>query len=118
DGNYTLEAPTVQGSGTITATATDKSGNTGAASSVNYLASLVGVTITGLVDGFPQVGAVLTAVSDCGSSACRAGLTWQWQIEDGVGSGNFVDIGGATSVTYLPAREDQKKRVRVIVAPL
>ncbi|HDO1318488.1 inverse autotransporter beta domain-containing protein [Aeromonas veronii] len=118
DGNYILEAPTVQGSGTITATATDKSGNTGPASSVNYLASLMGVTITGLVNGFPQVGSVLTAVPDCGSSACRAGLIWQWQIEEGVGTGRFVDIAGATSVTYLPVREDQKKRVRVIVAAL
>ncbi|WP_421307470.1 inverse autotransporter beta domain-containing protein, partial [Aeromonas veronii] len=36
DGNYTLEAPTVQGSGTITATATDQSGNTGPGTSVNY----------------------------------------------------------------------------------
>ncbi|WP_421258977.1 inverse autotransporter beta domain-containing protein [Aeromonas sp. 600886] len=118
DGNYSLEAPTVQGSGTITATATDKSGNTGPASSVNYLASLMGVTITGLVNGFPQVGSVLTAVPDCGSSACRTGLTWQWQIEEEVGTGRFVDIAGATSVTYLPVREDQKKRVRVIVAAL
>ncbi|MBW3831257.1 inverse autotransporter beta domain-containing protein [Aeromonas hydrophila] len=118
DGNYSLEAPTVQGSGTITATATDKSGNTGPASSVNYLASLMGVTITGLVNGFPQVGSVLTAVPDCGSSACSTGMTWQWQIEEGVGTGDFVDIDGATSVTYLPAREDQKKRVRVIVAAL
>ncbi|EZH76344.1 Ig-like domain-containing protein, partial [Aeromonas hydrophila] len=41
DGNYTLEAPTVQGSGTITATATDKSGNTGPATSVNYIDSTV-----------------------------------------------------------------------------
>ncbi|MFB2862501.1 inverse autotransporter beta domain-containing protein [Aeromonas sp. MdU4] len=118
DGNYTLEAPTVQGSGTITATATDKSGNTGPASSVNYLASLMGLTITGLVNGFPQVGSVLTAVPDCGLSACRTGLTWQWQIEEEAGTGRFVDIAGVTSVAYLPVREDQKKRVRVIVAEL
>ncbi|WP_421307195.1 hypothetical protein, partial [Aeromonas veronii] len=115
---YTLEAPTVQGSGTITATATDQSGNTGPGTSVNYSATLVGVTITGLINGFPQVGSVLTAVPDCGLSTCQAELTWQWQIEDGVGSGNFVDIDGAIGVTYSPVREDQKKRVRVVVVSM
>lgn len=115
DGNYYLEAPTLQPRGNVTVTVTDKAGNTGPATTADYIVTAAGVTISGLFNGFPQVGYALTAVPDCGLSECPSGQSWQWQIEDEIGSGNFIDIIGANSITYTPVREDQKKRVRIVL---
>ena len=79
------------------------------------------VTVTGYVDGHPQVGADLTAEAICASgSACDpAKLTYQWQIETAEGSGVFSDITTAgTNSTYKPLNTDQKLKLQVIVNEL
>ncbi|WP_219295877.1 inverse autotransporter beta domain-containing protein [Aeromonas veronii] len=114
-GNYYLEAPTLQPTGSITIKVTDNAGNTGPATTTNYIVTTTGVKISGLFNGFPQVGSALTVLPDCGLSECPSDQSWQWQIEDEIGSGKFIDISGANSITYMPVREDQKKRVRVVL---
>jgi hypothetical protein len=73
----------------------------------------LGVTINGLVGGSPKVGSVLSADAACEGS-CGT-LTYQWQIESAVGSASFVDIAGATSQTYTPLKDDQKRQIQVVV---
>ncbi|TGC04377.1 hypothetical protein CRG93_26485, partial [Escherichia sp. E2593] len=63
------------------------------------------------VTGVPVVGNTLTATMPC-STDCNA-LTYQWQREDQAGSNNYVDIPGATAMTYVPSTADQKRKVRV-----
>lgn len=92
---------------------TADSGNTGGVD-VPVNGTVLAVTIDGLVAGFPQVGTPLTAVSTCQGGSC-SNLTYQWQIETAIGSGVFVDINGATSVSYTPQGGDQKRKIQVIV---
>lgn len=66
---------------------------------------------TVIVSGNPIVGETLTATLTC-TTACGA-TTYQWQIESVPGSDNWSNITGATGMTYRPAKEDQKKRIRV-----
>lgn len=63
------------------------------------------------VTGVPVVGNMLTATMPC-RTGCNA-LTYQWQREDQAGSNNYVDIPGATAMTYVPSTADQKRKVRV-----
>ncbi|TPG65700.1 ZirU family protein [Pseudomonas arsenicoxydans] len=71
---------------------------------------LVSVAISGFVGGFPQVGAPLTATASC-VATCGT-VNYQWQIEDSIGSGNFVDL--ATGPTYTPVKGDQKRKIQVV----
>ena len=64
------------------------------------------------ITGNAIVGQTLTATPTC-DAACDPAITYQWQIEDGIGSGNFVDIAGQTSATYVVVRTDQRKTIRV-----
>ena len=59
------------------------------------------------------VGTTLTATPTC-IVACGNEITYQWQIEDAVGSGTYADIAGATSATYTPVREEQKRNLKVV----
>ncbi|WP_282875981.1 ZirU family protein [Pseudomonas peli] len=59
----------------------------------------------------PLVDQELKAVPTC-VAICAPGLSYQWQIESAPGT--FVDIGGATSSTYLVKRSDQRKAIRVV----
>jgi hypothetical protein len=72
------------------------------------------VVVTGEVGGYPQVDTALTATATCAGGTCT-GVTYQWQIETGVGTNTFTDISGATSSTYTPVRTDQRLRVQVVV---
>ncbi|MHA7847977.1 ZirU family protein [Serratia sp. D1N4] len=72
------------------------------------------VEVTGEVGGYPQVDTALTATATCAGGTC-IGVTYQWQIETGVGTNTFTDISGATSSTYTPVRTDQRLRVQVVV---
>ncbi|MFZ1875091.1 MAG: ZirU family protein, partial [Chania sp.] len=72
------------------------------------------VAVTGEVGGYPQVDTALTATATCAGGTCT-GVTYQWQIETGVGTNTFTDISGATSSTYTPVRTDQRLRVQVVV---
>ncbi|NTZ47754.1 LysM peptidoglycan-binding domain-containing protein [Lelliottia aquatilis] len=67
------------------------------------------------ITGRPVVGDILTATPTCQGGTCGT-LTWQWQIENGVGSGVYGDIPGATSHTYTPVNGDQKRKIRVKVS--
>ncbi|HCR3448524.1 TPA: hypothetical protein ON570_002113 [Citrobacter werkmanii] len=64
------------------------------------------------VTGNPVVGETLTATATC-TTACGGKVDYQWQIEDAVGSGQFVDIAGANNSTYQPTKDDQRKAIRV-----
>ncbi|AHG21535.2 hypothetical protein Z042_19430 [Chania multitudinisentens RB-25] len=72
------------------------------------------VAVTGEVGGYPQVDTALTATATCAGGTC-IGVTYQWQIETGVGTNTFSDISGATSSTYTPVRTDQRLRIQVVV---
>lgn len=81
--------------------------------------SLVSVAVSGYATGTaPQVDSLLAAIPVCVSDCVTA--NYQWQIEDAVGSGNFVDTAGAPRATYLPVRGDQKRMIQVVAsnAPL
>lgn len=45
------------------------------------------------------------------------GTSYQWQVEDTVGSGTFSDIPGATGKTYVPVDADKGKKLVVKVTP-
>lgn len=77
--------------------------------------TVTAVTVSGEVGGFPQVDSALTATATCAGGACT-GLTYQWQIETGVGSDTYTDISGATANTYTPVRTDQRLRIQVVVS--
>lgn len=89
----------------------------GTAAAVNIAAEddVVSVAITGFdaSTGFPIVGAALTAAPSC-VGQCGT-LNYQWQIEDNIGSGNYVNIKDATSDTYALGKEDQKRKIQVVV---
>lgn len=77
--------------------------------------ALVSVAVSGYINGTtPQVGSLLTATPTC-VSTCGT-VNYQWQIEDAVGSGNFVDIAGATNATYMPLKDDQKRMIQVVAS--
>ncbi|PHI32609.1 hypothetical protein CRN84_05595 [Budvicia aquatica] len=73
------------------------------------------VAITGDVGGYPQVDSILTATATCAGGTCN-GVTYQWEIETGLGSNTYSTISGATSNTYTPVRTDQKLKVQVTVS--
>lgn len=77
---------------------------------------VVSVAITGGTgtSGAPIVGDTLTATPACAGGTCGAGITYKWQVEDGVGSGNYVDIGGATNSTWQVSTATQKRKIQVI----
>lgn len=74
---------------------------------------LTSATVVNVI-GNPVVGETLTASAICGSTC--GPLTYQWQAETVTGSDSYVDIAGATGVTYQPVKEDQKKKIRVVVS--
>ncbi len=83
--------------------------------------SVYKASISGLVNGVPQVGAELTADALCVSGACDlTNLEYKWQIEGrapvtGDGTGVFTDIPGATSQKFTPTKDMQKLKVQVVV---
>lgn len=77
--------------------------------------TVMAVTITGLINGFPQVDSPLTADATCQGGSC-SNLNYQWQIETAIGSGVFADIAGATQSTYNPVGGDQKRKIQVVVS--
>lgn len=77
--------------------------------------TVTGVTVSGEVGGYPQVDSVLTATAVCAGGACTT-VTYQWQIETGLGTNTFTDISGATGNTYTPVRTDQRLRIQVVVS--
>ena len=77
--------------------------------------ALLSVAVSGYIAGTtPQVGTLLTATPTC-VGTCGT-ITYQWQIEDAVGSGNFVDISGSNAATYMPVGGDQKRKIKVVAS--
>ncbi|HCR3448523.1 TPA: inverse autotransporter beta domain-containing protein [Citrobacter werkmanii] len=118
-----LGTVTDNGDGTYTATLT---GTTAGIANLTAIVNgsafgvpSVQVTLTAVVQtvvvitGNPVVGETLTAT--CNGGACSGTQTFQWQIEDAVGSAHFVDIAGATHDTYAVQRGDQRKKIQVQV---
>ncbi|WP_415761002.1 ZirU family protein [Pseudomonas sp. CP4] len=94
-----------------TATAAGSSGG-GIAPPGSVIDPVGAVVITGADgNGNPIVGTPLTATPTC-VSTCGT-VNYQWQIEDAIGSGNFVDISGETSSTYRPTKNDQRRIIKV-----
>ncbi|UCQ55545.1 ZirU family protein [Edwardsiella tarda] len=81
---------------------------------VTFVSVLTRVSVAGLVNGYPLVGSSLAAEVRC-ATGCPTSLTYQWQIEDAINSGSYIDISGATSPTYMPLGADQRRRIQVIV---
>ncbi|EFH7843629.1 hypothetical protein GJ336_19725 [Escherichia coli] len=66
------------------------------------------------VSGAPVVNDTLTATPTC-TKACSV-LNYQWQVEDSVNSGKYIDITGATNSTWNVTKETQKRKVQVVVS--
>ncbi|RZM92081.1 MULTISPECIES: ZirU family protein [unclassified Escherichia] len=66
------------------------------------------------VSGAPIVNDTLTATPTC-TKACGV-LNYQWQVEDSVNSGKYIDITGATNSTWKVTEETQKRKVQVVVS--
>ncbi|WP_338131892.1 ZirU family protein [Edwardsiella tarda] len=81
---------------------------------MTFVSVLTRVSVAGLVNGYPLVGSSLAAEVRC-ATGCPTSLTYQWQIEDAINSGSYIDISGATSPTYMPLGADQRRRIQVIV---
>lgn len=77
---------------------------------------VISVAITGGsgTAGAPVVNDTLTATPTCAGGTCGANVTYKWQVEDAVGSGNYVDIAGATSSTWQVTTATQKRKIQVI----
>lgn len=91
-------------------------GPIGSSSAIAVVAGdeVLSVSITGIgVSGFPLVGEELTAQATC--TATCGPLNYQWQIEDAIGSGVYIDITGATSATYTPTKDNQKHKIQAVV---
>jgi hypothetical protein len=71
---------------------------------------LVSVGLT----GNPIVNDTLTATPVC-LKAC-SGVTYEWQLETAVGSGNYATIAGETGATYSPKGTDQRRRIKVVAS--
>ncbi|ENK6005568.1 TPA: inverse autotransporter beta domain-containing protein [Salmonella enterica subsp. enterica serovar Orientalis] len=76
-----------------------------------FLDVVAGLSVS--ISGNPVVGEELKAATVCNTNC--SGLTYQWVIEDKVGSGHYVPISGATQITYKPVASDQKRRIEVTV---
>lgn len=77
--------------------------------------TVVSVAITGFTTGTtPLVGTQLTATPTC-NVTCDGNQTYQWMIETTPGSGNYSAISGATTSTYTPTKDDQRRMIKVDV---
>ena len=68
-------------------------------------------------DTTPTEGSQLTA--NVGTLADANGfnpasVTWQWQVETGVGTGVFTNIVGATNANFTPGQAQVNRQVRVV----
>ncbi|KRW57822.1 ZirU family protein [Pseudomonas sp. TTU2014-080ASC] len=75
--------------------------------------TLTHLSLSGLVDGYPNVGQTLTANVSCVSTCAE--LVYTWSIESAVGSNTYTVITGATGKTYTPLKGDQKRRIQIVV---
>ena len=76
---------------------------------LNSTAPYVGETVT--VD--PKFSDIDGDVEDTSAT----GTSYQWQVEDTMGSGTFSNISGATGKTYVPVDADKGKKLVVKVIP-
>lgn len=67
------------------------------------------------ISGTAEVGKKLTAAATC-HDTCGSNVTYQWQIQDAVGSGSYTDIPSATTKEYTVLGKDQKKKIKVIAS--
>nr|WP_238340039.1 inverse autotransporter beta domain-containing protein [Citrobacter sp. NCU1] len=70
-----------------------------------------GMTVA--IAGNSGVNGTLSAIVSCGTP-CGV-LAYQWQRETSPGSDSWSDITDATTETYIPQKEDQKKKIRLLV---
>ncbi len=69
------------------------------------------------VSGTPKVGAALTADYTFSSDYDAEDRSiYQWQQDNG-GNGNFIDIAGETSRTFVPTYDNVGNKIRVLVTP-
>ncbi|GLS31382.1 Ca2+-binding protein, RTX toxin-related [Mesorhizobium albiziae] len=82
--------------------------------------SLVNDPATGapaISDTTPTEGSQLTASVGTLADANGfnpANVTWQWQVETGVGTGLFTNIAGATNANFTPGQAQVNRQVRVV----
>ena len=70
-------------------------------------------------DTTPTEGSQLTATVGTLADANgfnAAGVTWQWQVETGVGTGVFTNIAGATNANFTPGQAQVNRQVRVVAS--
>ena len=124
DSSFTISSSTGQimvGTGTmldfedkasyvVTVSATDPDNDS---DTISVTVTVVNVDEDGIVtimpDTTPQVGTELTASLEDPDGGV-ANLTWQWQKDDG--QGNYVDIPGATMMSYTPVMADDDSRLQ------
>ncbi|WP_191624637.1 Ig-like domain-containing protein [Pseudomonas fluorescens] len=103
---------TLAGNSQVTATTNSVSQTV----TLTFVASLDAIAITGLVAGFPQVGVPLTVTPSCSGGCSSLGIDYRWQKETAPDSGSYADISGASTSTYLPLKEDQRRQIRVLAS--
>ena len=72
-----------------------------------------GTLLSVAITGSAVVAGTLTATPTC-PGTCAGNITYQWQLETGVGTGIYANIAGATAGTYSPVRTDQRRRIKLI----
>lgn len=93
-------------------------GNTSSMSTASAIGSQIPVvtikdSASNTLSGPPIVGDTLTAVVVCASACSASSFTYQWEEETSPGSGEYVDVAGATASTFTILPGHQLKRVRV-----
>jgi len=96
-------------------TATNTFGSAAQDSNDSALIAGIAPSISGVptFSGTESVGQTLTATAASTSGRPVPTRTWKWQRSDN-GTSGWVDISGATSITYLLDAADENKYVRVV----
>ena len=109
--------------GTVTVTATEQDASGKIFGSANYSVTVLPnaslqkpvFTIQAAAGGpmaNPIVGQPQTAVAVCSTNCGAGSFNIQWEVETAPGSGQYVEIPGATGQTFTPQSIHQKKRIR------
>lgn len=119
ESSYLLDTNDVGKLLTFQVTAKNGAGISGNVSKMDIQAPIGSVlpAVTINYKGNPIVGQLLNVTVDCiNRNNCGASaFDYQWQIEKFPLSDTYVDVDGATSDTYMPLANQQRKRFRVLV---
>ncbi|TPG65718.1 ZirU family protein [Pseudomonas arsenicoxydans] len=73
--------------------------------------TFLSLSVTGLDAGYPKVNQNVKVVPVC-LTGCGT-ITYKWERETAFGTGVYSVIAGQTTDTYRPAKEDQRRRLKI-----